>query len=474
MNRRHFLTTASALSTGAMIANPVSALFGQASSTQLDRYGGWMEKQFNATGFFRLEKADRWWLVTPEGHAFLSFGINHFHPGWWKQAYNKASWMKRLGVVQEEQLGPALRDWFLKTCRDYGFNSVGVHNDLKLLNAPQPQVPYVQTIQFVDISHWKNTIPDENFVDIFSDAFQQHCDQLAKDIALPLKDDPYLFGYAMADCPLLTEEDCRDRPNMIYGGRRASRIGWPRRLRNLGESSAGKQVYVRLMSRLYDGYIQRFNLTYQTDFNSFEALAQAEQWRPETDVSNANETRDNIEFLKRCVDQYYKSAKEAIHRYDSNHLFLGDKLNGNTDTVDMLLPTVSQYSDLLFYQMYGKYALQQVSLDRWSQQVDIPIINGDGAFTHIREGMPQPYGPIADSEHQNAEWTLDFFRKAFARPEFVGWHICGLIDTPVKLVKKESERQHSGLFDGYGNPYPTLRETMITCSSELYQVALGG
>ena len=36
--------------------------------------------QFKATGFFRLEQADRWWLVTPEGNAFLSFGISHIQP----------------------------------------------------------------------------------------------------------------------------------------------------------------------------------------------------------------------------------------------------------------------------------------------------------------------------------------------------------------------------------------------------------
>jgi len=95
----------------------------------------------------------------------------------------------------------------------------------------------------------------------------------------------------------------------------------------------------------------------------------------------------------------------------------------------------------------------------------------DSAYTHIKEKLPQPYGPIADSEQQNATWTEAFFYKAFARPEFVGWHVCGLIDTPVKLVKKESNRQHSGLFDGFGNPYKIIEETISKCSGELYQVA---
>ena len=45
---------------------------------ELDRFGGWTGKRFKATGFFRLEKDERWWLVTPEGNAFLSFVLEAF------------------------------------------------------------------------------------------------------------------------------------------------------------------------------------------------------------------------------------------------------------------------------------------------------------------------------------------------------------------------------------------------------------
>ncbi len=65
---------------------------------ELDRFGGWVGKKFEATGFFRVEKDERWWLVTPEGNAFLSFGINHLHPEFWRQDYNREAWKKRLGL----------------------------------------------------------------------------------------------------------------------------------------------------------------------------------------------------------------------------------------------------------------------------------------------------------------------------------------------------------------------------------------
>ncbi|MEM8891852.1 MAG: hypothetical protein AAGD28_27990 [Bacteroidota bacterium] len=469
MNRKEFLKLAASSAFSLGLSHQLF-LFQQNPIAEQDKYGGWKAKKFEPSGFFRVEKEDRWWMVSPEGHAFLSFGVNHFHTGWWKAAYNREAWMNLLRIEETESFDPALRKWFLETCKTYGFNTVGVHSSLNVLNQPKPAMPYVQPIQFVDISHWKGSITEENFLDVFSAEFEEHCDSLAKKIAFPLKNDPYLLGYAMADCPLFTEEDCRERTDTIYGGRRKSRIGWPRKLRNLSGQSAGKRAYVKLMINLYKEDIEGFNETYSTEFASFQTLENAENWRMETDLSNANEIRDNTEFLKLCVDRYYQIARDAIRKYDPNHLFLGDKLNGNTDSADTVLPITAKYTDVLFYQMYATYEFQKQSLDRWSAKVDIPIINGDSAFTHIKELMPRPYGPIANSEKQNAAWTKDFFYNAFARPEFVGWHYCGLIDTPLGLIQKEAERQHSGLFDGYGKPYEILKGTLQSCSQKLYEI----
>jgi len=353
ISRRNFLQLSLAgTSYGLLAAIPGP----KTSQYQLDRFGGWTGKKFQATGFFRLEKDQRWWLVTPDGHAFLSYGINHLHPDWWRQDYSREAWEKRLGVsnLNGADFQPALRNWFLWTCREYGFNTVGVHNQLSVINSPQPSIPYVQKLTLVDIPHWKQEVPDDNFLDVFSDSFKQRCDRMAREIATPAKEDPFLLGYALTDCPLFTEEDCRQRPDVIGGAARKARIGWPRRLRNLGGDAPGKKAYVSTMQELYNDRIGDFNLTYGTEFDSFDQLAAAVDWRIDTDLSNANETRDNVQFLKRVVAKYYQTARDSIRRHDPNHLFMGDKLNANTDTMDTVLSTSSQYTDLIFYQMYGR------------------------------------------------------------------------------------------------------------------------
>lgn len=473
MNRRDFLRLSVAASAGHATFGS-NLLFGQ-SSNSYDRYRGWKGKQFNATGFFRAERDERWWLVTPEGNAFLSWGINHLYPDLWMQDYNKEAWRKKLGL-KEMKYGPefteALKGWLLDTCEQFGFNTVGVHNALHIVNSPSPKVPYMQPIHFVNIPHWRGDIPDENFVDVFAPAFEQHCDGMAKELALPVKDDPYLLGYSMTDCPLFTEEDLRERPDTIGGARRASRIGWPRRLRNLGSSTPGKQVYVQTMMDVYRGSIGAFNTTYGTTFRSFDALASAVNWRPQSALWNVNETRDNTKFLHRVVDRYYQVTRDSIRRYDPNHMFFGDKLHANTDSIDTVLPITEKYTDVVMYQMYARYEVQEPGLDRWSKAVDKPFLNGDSAFTMVTDTMPRPYGPIADNLQQRAEWTEEFFRNAFARPEFVGWHYCGLIDAST-LVTRKQDRQHSGLLDGLGNAYPNLVKALKTCSSEMYDIAAG-
>ena len=100
------------------------------SGTQRDKYGGTRALRFEATGFFRLEKADRWWLVTPEGNAFLSFGINHIQPDRTTASYDKEFWAKAFGVPVDAAT-PAFYPGVLEKAKKdialLGMNTLGCH-----------------------------------------------------------------------------------------------------------------------------------------------------------------------------------------------------------------------------------------------------------------------------------------------------------------------------------------------------------
>ncbi|MBM3748503.1 MAG: hypothetical protein FJW34_22220, partial [Acidobacteria bacterium] len=270
----------------ALLAAPLTA----AIPVKRDPYGGWPGVRFEPSGFFRLEKKDRWWMVTPEGHAFLGFGLNHAMLPLLRRPECVAHWAKEFGVEDPSDPKQFLEGYRKKLRTDLealGMNHLGVHSSTREL--PRGFVPYLHTARFVDICHYM-TPTEREFHDVFAPEFEAHCDRVARAEVLPRADDAGLIGYFMTDGPIFTDLDAAPRSNNIYGAVRRGLPTWPRVLRNLGAESPGKKAYTAAMRDRYKGSIGRFNRTYGTTFGSWEALERAAAWRPETDPHNAAET----------------------------------------------------------------------------------------------------------------------------------------------------------------------------------------
>jgi len=51
--------------------------FGTGADFGYDQFGGYQATQAKATGFFKVEQVDgKWWFVDPQGHLYLSLGVN--------------------------------------------------------------------------------------------------------------------------------------------------------------------------------------------------------------------------------------------------------------------------------------------------------------------------------------------------------------------------------------------------------------
>jgi len=440
------------------------------SSIDRDRYGGWRKIRFDATGFFRLERSDRWWFVTPEGNAFLSWGLNHVHPQFILQDYNIETWKNLLSVtdVRDNHFARAFRDRVMSDLTAFGMNTLGPHSPIGFHTAPP--CPYVEPLRFVKIDHW--ALPqDEDFYDVFSPEFESHCDRLAERIAAPRKDDPLLIGYVMTDCPIYTEQDAVAHGNNIYGRERHALPTWPRVLRNRDADSPGKRAYVDLMRDTYQGDIKAFNTTYGTRFPSFDALAGATCWRREIDSANENELRDNRALLLNVIDRYYTVAVKAIKKHDPNHMVFGDIVNGNTDPQDDIIALIGKHMALLAYQFYGYFLEQQPWLNRWSRITGKPLFNADSACAVPHDRMPDPFGPHCSSQEEQAERFREFAHNAFARADFIGWNWCGWVDL---WESSYPGKQHSGIQDAFGNHYVLLRRAMAEFAGRMYQIAAKG
>lgn len=430
-----------------------------------DCYGGIKKINFLATGFFRTHfDGNRWWLVTPQGNAFLSFGVNHYHASWWAQSHNRDYWVRRFKAEKpfDAQWNESFKKEALSDLKRLGINSLGVHTDAPMLTEPPGKAcfPYVAEYAPLKLSHYLKP-NKERYMDVFSHEFRVICDNQAKKSVLPYANDPMILGFSMADCPIFTDDEAEW----------FSSTTWPRQIRNMGAEFPGKKVYVDSLTKTYQR-VEDFNTVYESDFQSWDELLKAKNWRQDTYPKNPQEKADNQKFLLLCVDEYYKQAKAAFRKYNPNHLFFGDKINGNTNGLDTVIKVTTRYTDCVNFQYYAGLDEHKKNMARWSRlkSVNQPILNGDSAFTVPTETMPNPYGPHCENQKQRAALTLQYMKDSLARNDFVGWHMCGIIDTTKTMPTKELN-QHQGLMTIKGDYYFEMEEALKTISKNLYAYA---
>lgn len=438
------------------------------SADALDRYGGLKSVQFEAFGFFRVEKGERWWFVTPEGNAFLSFGLNHANPDYLSQSYNVEYWKKQFGVddVSAPQFEKGFVEKVMKDMENFGMNTLGSHSPKDKFG--KLEVPYIQSLFFARTAYWLVKSPN-NFPDVYSEKFANWCDRKAKQAVLPRKDDPYLMGYIYTNVPILTDMDADAHGEVPWARAQMDMPTWPRVLRNLGRDAPGKQVYVSMMRERHET-IQDFNQGYGTDFSSFDVLKEAKEWSPYTKSAGIDDSTDNRAFLLKILDKYYSVTGAAVRRYDPNHMIFGDTLNANIGVPDDVLKTIARHTDLVAYQFYGEYDDHLELLNHWSQLTGKPLFHADAGFTVQSKEMPAPMGAVTPDQETRAERFQYFASQAFARPDFIGWHWCGW----VEMWKGwKPDRQHPGLQDPFGNYRHPMPETMNQFGAHIYDYGLG-
>jgi hypothetical protein len=460
-NRRTFVkTTAFGLAATALPA------MGWRSPAKTDMYGGLKSVHFDASRFFRLEKADRWWLVTPEGSAFLSFGLNHPDPDYVLQEYNKDFWAEKFKANADRNDKVFKEKFIEKVMHDlnyFGMNSLGTHCRKEYYG--KLSVPFIQGLFFVSNPYWKPPVP-RDFADVYSDAFEKRCDMIAKRTVEPRQNDPFLIGYTLTDSPVLTDHDSAAHGKDPWGGPSPETPTWPRVLRNLGADKSGKQAFISLMKTAYND-ISEFNKVYHTQFTSFDSLLQAENWSSFTRDKEVNDLSDNHLFLLDILKRYYTVAYHAIRRYDSNHLIFGDIINAQTAPPDDVVALMTGFSDLVAFQFYGDYDEQQELIDRWAGLSGKPLFHADSSFSVPYKEMPNPIGAVCPDTETRANRFLKYAVRAFSRPDFLGWNWCGWMDS-WELWKKE--RQHTGLQDPFGHYHDPMPEAMSWFGERLYEV----
>jgi len=378
-------------------------------------YGGSTELTFPSTGYFRVEKAaDRWWLVDPDGGAFITVGLNHADESNLKYPHNAEVWKKKYGSREKW-----IRDGVVKDLKDWGFNTIGwtqeyISGDwgvaLDWFGDPidlghsttgwsaadfkTADMPYVLQLRVEQIEDW-NGYPA--FRDVDSRDFDVYCDYLARSVCFDHAESKNLIGYFLVDIP-----------------------AW------LPHASGA-------------------------DFPQLKGLDEAAR----------NEKLFNV------ATKYYQTITKHIRKYDPNHLILGDRYNGNKGIPAAVLQAMKPSVDVLSVQYFtapNEESRRQMrdDLARWHEETAKPVIIADIGNWAPTELNPNRVSGIDDQRGRGEDYAAAI-NWVIGEPWFLGWHWCAYV---------ENTGRGWGVKDPWDEPYHDFVEPVTEFNKSVYQRAI--
>jgi hypothetical protein len=291
--------------------------FTPGAAVPLSRYGGWTERKFRGSGFFRTERAaDRWWLVDPEGCAFLSVGLCSVNLGTFdpvavhRTFTNEAAWASQAAGL----------------LRSAGFNTLGRWSKWEAFR-PQNPIPYTTTLSLMHDyarrrppANGERGYPSE-CMPVFDPEFPNFCDRAAAALAAT-KNDPWLLGH-------FTDNELPFRPDSLTN------------FLALPSSDVGHQA--------------------------------ARRWLAERGSAPDRITSQDEEgFLTETARRYYATVVAAIRKHDPNHLVIGSRIHGLT-----ICPAVLRGStplDVVSVNYYHRWSPEPERMAGWVKLSGRPFL----------------------------------------------------------------------------------------------------
>lgn len=379
-----------------------------------DRYGGWTELGGRKSGFFHTERiGGRWWLVTPDGNVFFSKGVCH------------------VSMAPESDSSPPppadLKGWAQATARQlrgWGLNTVGAWSAPELYSAGMVYTHILNLAASLQRDLWLKG----GVVDVFGPEFRNAVDRAAAATCPKFAADPWLLGY-FTDNELRWGPDWRSRESLL-------------------------ESYLKM---------DPASMGYRTA----AALLKSRGRGP---ASMTEE--DKAAFLQMAASEYGRVSREAIRRYDPNHLVLGCRFAGYAN--EAVLKGVGPHFDVVSYNNYSPKA----PVDRLRQITGItgkPVMLTEFSFKAMDSGLPNTKGaakPVATQEERAGGFAA-YVRDLASLPGCVGYHWFQYRDQPGEGRRLDSENSNYGLVKLDGTPWELLTRRFQEVNRELEARAAG-
>ncbi len=460
--------------------------------TDRDEYGGWAGgPQEKATGFFRTLKRDnKWWLVTPSGHLYLSLGVDVLlvSDGFTivENREDMFTWLpgkddplaRHYGVIDNVLYGPtkkgrmfnfysanlerkygpdyapAWRKASLDRLQAWGFTTVANWSDPAFY--AMKRVPYTATL---DLSgDYARVASGQDYWgkmhDPFDPRFAAAVDKSILEKVAPYRNDPWCAGYFI-DNEISWGSPGTDRQHfgLVYGTLEG------------GKDSPAKGAIVDLMKKRYRK-IEDLNKSWGAGFKSWDEFL-AQPYKPAGDLSGQMR-QDFTDFLLAFARQYFRVIHDAQKRQDPNHLYLGCRFAWRTPEA---VAAAAEFCDVVSFNIYRS----RVDPAEWdfTASLNKPCIIGEFHFGAVDRGMFHTGLVSTPSQAARAEMYKDYIHSVVDNPAFVGCAWFQYFDEPLVGRIYDGENYNIGFVDVTDTPYPEMVAAAKSVHAEAYARRFG-
>jgi hypothetical protein len=397
----------------------------------LNKYGSRMDKKTTATGFFHTRKiADRWYIIDPEGYAFICKAVNSITTG--KSEFSDPASSEKFDNTQQWITGA------IKLITANGFNMVGCWSNVDAV------IDYNKTalkpIAYTVILNWMSGYGKErggtyvqpghtgypnNTIFVFDPGFKKYCEVKAKNLSR-YRNDPNFFGYfSDNEMPI---------------------------------NSKNLEGYLSLPNKNDPGYIA------------------AKKWIDERHINEAQLTAQNkIDFLAYVADTYYSIISAALKSADPNHMYIGSRLYSSEKNVPEFFKAAAKYVDIFSINHYHVWSPQPADVDKWAQWSDKPFMITE----YYAKGMDalglantSGAGWVVKSQQDRGLFYQNFSLNLLQSKNCVGWHWFKYQDNDPndKNVDPSNSDSNKGMVDIRFEPYKPLVQLMKELNEKTYQL----
>jgi agarase len=423
--------------------------------------------------FFHAAKIDgRWWLITPDGHRFISKGVTSVQMG--ADAIQGTDIRPYLDTNKAKYGNPvAWRKATAERLMSWGFNSLGAWSDdaVAEITVNKQRLVYAPIVDlgahYVGVKQkgaaWLHGI----FPDAFDPEFETIAHQRAREVCSPRANDRWLLGW-FTDNELRWGPDWRGTDDLLT------------MFMALPASVPGKKAAVDLMHERYTD-VKKFNAVWNTTFASWDEVAEAisikqpykreavyrqnqesERQANEADPKRAAFIADSDAFLARLAERYFRITAEAIKAADPNHMNFGARFAYVPP--QPVVAAAAKYVDGISFNCYRFDPRETIA--RYSV-FGKPLIIGEFSFRGQDVGLPNSKGggERVKTQADRAAAYKNFVTWGLQSPYLVGYHWFEHCDEP-KEGRFDGENCNYGVVNIHDEVYTELTSAMTEINAQ--------